>query len=57
MKTNPYVLVIVFAIVAAGLIFLTNKQFVLQQPQQAIAQGQQEQSTTVGDFYNLSVND
>jgi hypothetical protein len=45
MKTNPYALVIVFAIVAVGLIFLTNKQFVLQQPQQAIAQGQQEQST------------
>ena len=44
MKTNPYVLVIVFALVTAGLIFITNNQFPLQQPQQAIAQGQQEQS-------------
>lgn len=44
MKTNPYVLVIVFALVTAGLIFITNNQFPLQQPQQAIAQGQQDQS-------------
>jgi hypothetical protein len=44
MKTNPYVLVIVFALVTAGLVFITNNQFPLQQPQQAIAQGQQEQS-------------
>jgi hypothetical protein len=44
MKTNPYVLVIGFALVTAGLIFITNNQFPLQQPQQAIAQGQQDQS-------------
>jgi hypothetical protein len=44
MKTNLFVLVIMFAIAATGLIFITNMQFALQQPQQAIAQGQQEQS-------------
>ena len=44
MKTNPYVLVIVFALVTAGLIIITNNEFPLQQPQRVIAQGQQEQS-------------
>ena len=44
MKTNLFVLVIMFAIAATGSIFITNKQFALQQPQQAIAQGQQELS-------------
>jgi hypothetical protein len=44
MKTNPYALVIVFALVTAGLIIITNNQLPLQQPQRVIAQGQQEQS-------------
>jgi hypothetical protein len=44
MKINPYVLVFVFTLVTAGLIIITNNQFLLQPPQQAIAQGQQEQS-------------
>ena len=44
MKTNPYALVIVFALVTAGSIIITNNQFPLQQPQRVIAQGQQEQS-------------
>lgn|SRR5215212_2640214 len=44
MKTNPYALVIVFALVTAGSIIITNNQFLLQQPQRVIAQGQQEQS-------------
>jgi len=44
MKTNPYALVIVFALVTAGLIIVTNNQLLLQQPQRVIAQGQQEQS-------------
>ena len=43
MKINPYVLVFVFTLVTAGLIIITNNQFLLQRPQQAIAQGQQEQ--------------
>src|SRR4030095_11361638 len=47
MKTNLFVLVIMFAIAATGSIFITNKQFALQQPQQAIAQSQQ-QETAVG---------
>lgn len=44
MKINPSVLVFVFTLVTAGLIIITNNQFLLQPPQQAIAQGQQEQS-------------
>jgi hypothetical protein len=44
MKTNPYALVIAFALVTVGLIIITNNQFPLQQPQRVIAQGQQEQS-------------
>ena len=43
MKINPYVLVFVFTLVTAGLIIITNNQFLLQRPQQGIAQGQQEQ--------------